>query len=204
MLASHIAFRRSSPTPRWSSDRSTTAIDRFVDGDDGAFSDVYRALSPRLYRFLLRLTRDALLAEDLVQETFTRMYKARSECRRGAEIMPWACTIARNLFCDHARRAKLQRLDMEEAQGRNHGLAEASPQPDDALAAERMAGCVEEVLARLPAGQTEAFRLVREHGSSMEEAATKLGRTELSVRLSVHRARTAIRAHLAERWGVSA
>ncbi|MFT3765696.1 MAG: RNA polymerase sigma factor [Minicystis sp.] len=202
--AAHPARRPGPPTARGATPQLTRAVDRFLGGDDRAFNDLYRALAPRVYGFLLRLARDPALAEDLTQETFTRIYQARGECRRDADIAPWACTIARNLFCDHVRRARLRRFEPGQADGYEHTLAPPAPQPDEALAARRMEGGVQEVLAGLPEGQVEAFRLVREEGRSLDEAAALLGRTELSVRLSVHRARTAIRAHLADRWGVSA
>lgn len=180
------------------------AVDRFLGGDEHAFSTVYRALAPRVYGFLLRLTRERSLAEDLLQETFTRMVQARSDFRRGADIAPWACTIARHIFCDHVRRARVRQFEVEDASSYEHTLARPAPQPDEALSARRMARGVEAVLTALPRRQVEAFLLVREQGRSLDEAGAHLGRTELSVRLSVHRARSAIRAHLAETWGVSA
>lgn len=201
--ALHSARRPHLPPARSAAPWIAPAIDRFLDGDERAFRDVYRALAPRIHGVLLRLTRDPALAEDLTQETLTRVYQARGECRRGVDVTPWACTIARHLFFDHARRARLRRFEPGQADGYEQTLAQPAPQPDEALAARRMAGGVEEVLARLPEGQARAFRMVREEGQTHDEAAAQLGRTELSVRLSVHRARSAIRAHLADRWGVS-
>lgn len=200
---------RSARRPRTQAARAqapdlATSIDRFLDGDDRAFNDVYRALAPRVYGFLLQLTRDPSLAEDLTQETFTRMVQARAECKRGVDVAPWACTIARHLFCDHLRRMRNRTFSPGETDGYERTIGQPAPQPDEALAALSMVGGVEEVLATLPEGQVTAFRLVREEGHSLDEAAARLGRTELSVRLSLHRARTAIRAHLAERWGVAA
>jgi RNA polymerase sigma-70 factor (ECF subfamily) len=193
----------STPTPRGAAPHLAASVERFLDGDDQAFVHIYRALAPRVHAVLLRLCRERALAEDLTQETFTRMFQARDGWRRGADLAPWACTIARNLFCDHVRRARLRRSAADEAAGIERALDPRAPAPDEELAARRMANSVASVLAELPAGQVEAFRLVREEGHSLDEAASALGRTELSVRLSVHRARSAIRAHLADAWGVS-
>src|SRR5689334_19887620 len=86
------------------------AVERLLDGDKMAFNEVYRALAPRVFRMLHRLARERATAEDLTQETFERMYRARAGCRRGADITPWAFAIARNLFLDHVRRARHRRL----------------------------------------------------------------------------------------------
>ncbi len=53
------------------------AMDRYAQGDDSAFSVVYAGLYPRLRLFLLRLCRTQALADDLLQEAFLRVHRAR-------------------------------------------------------------------------------------------------------------------------------
>ncbi len=48
---------------------ASTAMERYASGDDLAFDEVYDALAPRLYGYLLRQTRDPVRAEDLLQQT---------------------------------------------------------------------------------------------------------------------------------------
>lgn len=170
-------------------------------GDDRDFDDVYRALAPRIYGRLKRLSSDASLAEDLTQETFERMYRSRAECWRGTDLAPWAFTIARNLFLDHVRRAEVQRAAVGQRDEGEQVSAPYAPTPEDEVAAWRMALSIEEVLGSLPEQQSKAFRLVR-GGQSSTDVAARVGRTELAVRLSVHRTRTAIREHLSERWDI--
>lgn len=49
--------------------RASAAMDRYASGDDAAFADLYDALAPRLYGFLLRLTGERGAAADLLQQT---------------------------------------------------------------------------------------------------------------------------------------
>jgi RNA polymerase sigma-70 factor (ECF subfamily) len=180
------------------------AVLRMIDGDERAFAEIYRALRPRVLGLLVRLTGDRALAEELAQETFMRLHQARATCRRDADITPWVLAIARNVRCDHARRTRARRFSPGEDAGYERSLPQPAPPPDEALVARLVARGVDEVLASLPEGQVRAFRLVREEGKSLDEAAALLGRSELAVRLSVHRARAAIREHLADRWGITA
>ncbi len=77
---------------------ATSAMDRYAQGDDAAFSELYDALAPRLYGYLLRQTRNNARAEDLTQQTFLQMHCARGRFVRGADVVPWAFAIARRLL----------------------------------------------------------------------------------------------------------
>src|SRR5260370_6889043 len=83
-----------------------SAMDRYADGDDAAFSELYDILAPRLFGYLLRQTRNNARAEDLVQQTFLQMHCARGKFIRGADVVPWAFAIARRLMIDGFRRSR--------------------------------------------------------------------------------------------------
>src|SRR4051812_28029949 len=84
------------------------AMDRYACGDAGAFASLHRALFPRLLAYLTRMSGSSTVADDLVQETFLRMHRARSTFAAGGAVLPWAYAIARNVHIDHARSAKLR------------------------------------------------------------------------------------------------
>lgn len=75
-------------------------------GDRQAFEELIRLFYPYVSGFLLKLTPDASLAEDLTQETFLKMIRGidRFDTRRGAGFGTWLVTIARNLYIDAVRR----------------------------------------------------------------------------------------------------
>ena len=58
-------------------------------GDDAAFSDLYRQGAPRVRGFLTRLSGDPALADDLTQDTFLRVHRARGNFAAGAAALPW-------------------------------------------------------------------------------------------------------------------
>src|SRR5262245_63326335 len=79
------------------------AMERYAAGDDAAFEALYDALADRLYAYVRRHVPDPHVCDDLVQETFLRMHRARGTFMTGAAVLPWAFAIARRLVVDRVR-----------------------------------------------------------------------------------------------------
>ena len=80
-----------------------------------ALDEIYRLYAADVYRFALRLCRDESLAEDILQDT---MLKAVTEIDRfegRCSLKTWLCTIARNLYCNHVKRADNRNLPLDAA-----------------------------------------------------------------------------------------
>src|SRR6476646_4794889 len=76
------------------------AMNRYADGDAAAFPILYDAIAPRIEGFVRRRTGDPSRIDDIVQQTFERIHRARGTFVRGADVLSWAFTIARNLCLD--------------------------------------------------------------------------------------------------------
>lgn len=68
------------------------------------FEQVYRAHYPSVYRFVLGLSRDSALAEEIAQETFFRAIKKIGDFRGNCSLNTWLCQIAKNLYFSHVRK----------------------------------------------------------------------------------------------------
>jgi RNA polymerase sigma-70 factor (ECF subfamily) len=176
-------------------------MERYAAGDDAAFGLLYDALAPRLLGYLVRQTRSRERAEDIVQQTFLQIHRARGRFIPGAEVTPWAFAIARRLMIDGMRRGKREVLSSGDEERRDDVQEAAAPDPqaDDLAIAQELAHEIQAVLARLPEGQRVAFELVKQEGLSMAEAAEILGTTVSAVKLRAHRAYEALRAALGDR-----
>jgi RNA polymerase sigma-70 factor (ECF subfamily) len=174
-------------------------MERYSTGDDRAFDELYRRGAQRVRGFLVRLSGDAALADDLAQETFVRIHRSRGSFAPGAAALPWMFAIARNAFLDHTRREQVRRNSGAKlAQPRE---AAADTQGEDVFAAQEMLVIVRRTLEELPLLQREAFVLIRFEGLSVAEAAQILGASEAAVKVRAFRAYEALRAALARDTG---
>lgn len=176
------------------------AMNRYAEGDDAAFVLVHRAVAERLRAFLTRMARSSTLADDLLQETFLRMHRARGSFERGARLLPWCYAIARNVYIDHARSRSVRKERPAAEADQPESEAPAGPDADGeqmTMAAE-LAAVVERTLAKLPPNQREAFVLLRYEGMSVSDAAGVLGTTEGAVKLRAFHAYEALRAALGD------
>jgi RNA polymerase sigma-70 factor, ECF subfamily len=187
-----------SPPVRADNHALDEAMDRYAGGADAAFSQVYDALAPRLYGYLVRQIRNPGVAEELVQQTFLHMHRARGQFVRGAPVLPWAFAIARRLLVDQVRRHKREVLSTTS----DEGVADVAPSDDaaadDLLHASQMAERVQRVLVTLPETQRVAFELLKIEELSVAEAAQVVGTTSAAIKLRAHRAYEAIREALGD------
>jgi len=86
------------------------AMDRYARGNDTAFGELYDGLAPRIYGYLVRQCRNPSVAEELAQQTFLHMHRARGQFLQGASVLPWAFAIARRLFVDQLRKNRREVL----------------------------------------------------------------------------------------------
>jgi RNA polymerase sigma-70 factor (ECF subfamily) len=175
-------------------------MERYAAGDNAAFDWVYDALYPRLLSFLRRRLRDDSLAEDLVTETFIRMFKARAQFIPGSRVAPWAYAIARNLASDALRQRSAQAQHAVRDETTDVLDRQPTRDPDAAalLSAREVAGRLERALSGLPSTQRITYQLVRRDGMTLAQAARALDTTVIAVKLRLHRATSALRRALAD------
>jgi RNA polymerase sigma-70 factor (ECF subfamily) len=178
------------------------AMARFATGEDAALAEVYDLGSPAVFTFLQRLCRDKPLAEDLTQETFLHIHRARGLYRPGAPVLPWAYTIARRLFLDsvRSRRSEVQEGHASDAERLSpHDVVGESRSAEDLLADAELTQAVDDALAQIPEAQASAFRLLKGEGLSIAEVAAVMGTSKGAVKLRAHRAYVALRGLLGKR-----
>jgi RNA polymerase sigma-70 factor (ECF subfamily) len=181
-------------------------MERYSNGDSAAFAELYDAIAPRLLGFLRKATRDDVTTEDLVQQTFLQIHRARGSFIPGAPVMPWALAIAKRLMIDGARRRRVELgifIDAPADDDRMTSESTVTAAADDVLDARRLERRVQQRLDALPETQRTAYQLVKQEGLSLKRAAEVLGTSVTAVKLRTHRAYQALRAVLLEEGGVA-
>jgi RNA polymerase sigma-70 factor, ECF subfamily len=174
------------------------AMSRYAAGDDSAFGEVWAELSPRLVAFIGRLCGSEPLTQDILQETFLRMHRARGAFAKGSPVMPWAYAIARNCFVSHARSRKSRCARESLSISEDDLPAALDASAEETTSARQGAEAVERALHGMSPINRQAFVLTRFEGLSMAAAAEREGTTEAAMKVRVFRAYAVLREALGE------
>jgi RNA polymerase sigma-70 factor, ECF subfamily len=170
---------------------------RYGGGDDGAFEALYEFLAPRLYRFCLRLAPRRSDADDLLQDAFLRLHRARASYLSGANPLHWAFAIARSASLDRLRYWRRRPENLGEAAdvaGDETLQADDVTRPEAELQANDLWLVVTRELAKMSEKNRVAYILLREEELSVKEAAAVLGTTADVVKQRAHRAYQQLRS----------
>jgi RNA polymerase sigma-70 factor (ECF subfamily) len=172
-------------------------MQRYCDGDAGAFRELYALVAPRLLGYLLKMARERALADDLLQQTFLKVHRARGAYVRGADPLPWIYSIAHRTFIDQARKHKRAVVRVGDAEELPEVAAaitgESDDRRDDDRADPELVSATLDALAELPAQQREAVVLTKLDGKTVAEAAEIAGTTIGAMKVRAHRGYEALR-----------
>lgn len=145
---------------------------RYKDGDTAAFETLYRRHKDALYRYLLRMCRNRAAAEDVFQDVWGKIIKARSNYRPTAKFTTFMYRVAHNCFIDHVRRNKRHSNNVE-LEPELHTDASELPETltERSLAKERLTLALRD----LPEEQRDVFLLHEEGGLSVDQIASVTG-----------------------------
>jgi RNA polymerase sigma-70 factor (ECF subfamily) len=173
---------------------------RYRDGDAGAFETLYQRHRGGLFRFILRQCGERAVAEELFQDVWLRVIKARSNYEVTARFTTWLYQVARNRVIDHYRRRSLRVV--ADADIDSDGAAEpATPdcdQPDRRAESTQGVDRLLVLVMQLPPDQREAFLLREEAGMSINEIADCTGVAPETAKSRLRYAVNKLRAGLAE------
>ena len=168
-------------------------------GDESALAELYRRWSGPLLRYLERIVDERATAEELLQESFLRVHRARERYAPEARFSTWLFHIGRNLALNELDRARRRRPHLStdapvssEDSRPALTLVSSAPSAESVVEARRERGLVEQALAELPERQRSALWLSAVEGRSYAEIAELLDTSNASVKALVHRARSAL------------
>jgi RNA polymerase sigma factor (sigma-70 family) len=173
--------------------KAEDVLDRFRQGDVDAFEAIFRAHQGEVYRWILRIVRNAATAEELTVETFWRVYRAHARFDPARGFAPWARRIATHAALDWLH---TQRNEPETA-GERIDEFPAAAGADPAVSAETREK-IAQAFARLPPKLRVAAVLAVVEESPRKEVAEALGISVAAVKVRVFRALRLLRKDLEE------
>lgn len=145
------------------------------------FAGLYHRYAPGVFRYALFLSGDRTTAEDIVSETFVRVWGARERVDLST-VRAYLFAIARNVFLQGLRRRRRE-APLEDAH------ADPAPPPDATHEVTDELSRALAALAELPEVDRTALLLRADETLSYEDIASILGLTPVAARVRVHRAR---------------
>ena len=161
-------------------------MERYVGGDPTAFDELFRRYEPRAFSYFLRRTGSPDRAQDLYQDLFLRIHRARDSYDSRRSFSPWFFQIAHRLLIDDQRRAyRSHELSLED----QHQDAIAAPTRDVSQRDE-----LEQLLKGLSAEERHVLVRAKGEGVSYAQIASQLGKSIDAVKQMASRAARRLRA----------
>jgi RNA polymerase sigma-70 factor (ECF subfamily) len=160
-------------------------------GDHAAFRALYQATAPKLFGVVLRITRNRPMAEEVLQETYVKIWRnAERFTPEAGQPMAWLSAIARNRAIDRIRSEKLERSRVTEDESVLERLA--TPGSGDVVIQESLRTC----LSQLDEEARNCVILAYCSGFSREELAERFGRPVGTIKTLLHRSVRLLKACL--------
>jgi len=167
-------------------------------GDDTAFSELFERYAKRLVSFAYRMVRDRWRAEELVQDAFLQIYRARDRYSPSARFSTYIYRVVTNNCLNEIRRLG----HLKTAPGEAWPLAdETTPGPDHLVMHREILSQVTDAVLDLPSQQRAALLLSRVEGFDHREVASCVGVSEFAVKSLVFRATRTLREIIQEQAG---
>ncbi len=173
---------------------------RVRQGDAGSFDELLRRYRTPLVKYFCRMVRDEALAEDLAQEAFLRVYKARHRYRPDARFTTWLYRIATNLALNAIRDVKGRRR--QDGNGRTEDGETSFEFVDPKVSVEQQlietdrGRMIREAIESLPANQRTAVILHKYQDVDYRQIAGILKVSESAVKSLLFRAYETLRERL--------
>jgi RNA polymerase sigma-70 factor (ECF subfamily) len=175
-------------------------VERCRRGELGAFEELYRAHSGRLFSLAVRMLGNQADAEDQLQEIFLSAHRKLDSFRGEAALGTWLYRLGMNQILDHVRSRAARTGQMTDGLEDASLLADAGSRRLAESAIDRID--LERALAELPEGCRAAFVLHDVEGLEHKEVSEVLGIAEGTSKSQVHKARLRLRGLLRQRYGV--
>jgi RNA polymerase sigma-70 factor (ECF subfamily) len=183
-------------------DHDAELLSQVAGGTIAALEPLFARYQRQVYQLAFGITRDAETAEEVLQDTFYRLYAHAAQIDRSLPLLPWLYRVAANLAYNQARRRSIWSESF-------HALAERLRAPDrrqpERIAEQHeLQAIVRAVLDELPPNHRAVLILHYLQDYSIPEVAAILDCPEGTVKSRLHHARKLLKGQLQRRYGGAA
>lgn len=170
-------------------------IKEVKNGSEKAYKELYSQWVSRLYRFIFQYLKSESATDDVVQETFLRIWVNRASLNPEESFKSYIFTIAYHFLLKELKR-QINNPSMEEYIEYQNELATSADEIPAGLDYDKFTKALEKAKSHLSPRQKEIFELNKEYGMSISEISSKLSVTEQVVRNQLSAALKVLRTEL--------
>ncbi len=165
-------------------------LQQIAEGNETAFRKLFTIYVPFLQPTLRSIVKDADASDDIIQETFIRIWLYRDKLPAIENPRSWVLRIAYNRAFNYLRNRQTHNKAVQFLSLSDH---RTDADPDDVIAFNTLSKLVNTAVSNLPPQQNKIYRLNREHGMSIDKIATHMELSPQTVKNTLSRAMAFIR-----------
>src|SRR5579863_1232729 len=160
-------------------------LDSIAEGGRTAMHTLYSRHHVRVYRFILRMVRDATTAEDLTSQVFLDVWRTASQFQRRSQVSTWLLSIARFKALTALRQRRHEDIEQEEILE----IADGAETPEASIDRSTTSAILRACVAELSPAHREIINLVYYHEKTVEEVGQLIGIPQSTVKTRMFYAR---------------
>lgn len=158
--------------------------------EPASFDEIYQSYFDPVYRYVLSLSRDPHVAEEISQETFFKALRSLDHFQGKSSLKSWLCAIAKNLWLSEQRKKKIQPIDDALP------LPDPSIGPEEAIVQQDESMRIHRLLHRLDEPYREVFTLRTLGQLKYRDIGELFGKSENWACVIYHRARARLKEEM--------
>jgi RNA polymerase sigma-70 factor (ECF subfamily) len=160
-------------------------LESIAEGDRTAMHTLYSRHNVRVYRFVLRIVRDATMAEDLTSQVFLDVWRTAKKFERRSQVSTWLLSIARFKSLTALRQRRPEDVEQDDVLE----IPDQADTPETSLARSKTRIILRACVAKLSPAHREIINLVYYHEKSVEEVGAIIGIPQSTVKTRMFYAR---------------
>lgn len=160
-------------------------LESIADGNRTAMHILYCRHNVRVYRFILRIVRDATTAEDLVSQVFLDVWRTAGQFQGRSQVSTWLLSIARFKALTAMRQRRFEDIDQEDVRQ----IPDGNDTPETSLDRSDTSAILRACVQKLSPAHREIINLVYYHEKSVEEVGQIIGIPQSTVKTRMFYAR---------------
>ncbi|MGY3237272.1 RNA polymerase sigma-70 factor (ECF subfamily) [Bradyrhizobium sp. USDA 4472] len=160
-------------------------LESIADGNRTSMHILYCRHNVRVYRFILRIVRDATTAEDLVSQVFLDVWRTAGQFQGRSQVSTWLLSIARFKALTAMRQRRFEDIDQEDVRE----IPDGSDTPEASLDRSDTSAILRACVQKLSPAHREIITLIYYHEKSVEEVGQIIGIPQSTVKTRMFYAR---------------